>query len=1016
MVKVYVSSTYRDLLEFREKVRLALTQLGFDGVAMEYYVAEGRRPVEQCLEDVSGSDIYIGIFAWRYGWVPEDGNPEHLSITHLEYNQANESGKLCLIFVLDDQTAWPPAFIDSDRSNIVGLRNSASERHGGIPFKNPDDLSSQVKAALYRWAESRRLLGKQAQANKFEMAKYFSEIAKRYQRLDLEGLTPPEKEEYLQVTLRSVFVEPSVRADPPPLDLPREVRDRIADDQDVDPEDFPEELPLEEVRRTSDVYYRKPAKRTIDVLTDTQNPHLVVLGDPGSGKSTLTRYIVLSLIDSGSDERLRAAFEGYLPLLIELRSYVALRNQHKEWKGFLDFLAYLGETEGFYPDKETLGAYLETDGRVLVVFDGLDEVFNPEERQHIARQIVFFKETYSRARIVVTSRIIGYSRKILDDGGFRHFTLQDLDASQVAEFLKKWYCLALSDKPDEAKKLYERILQSFDNSPSVHQLSGNPMLLTIMAIIGKHQELPRDRWKLYDHAATVLIQHWDVNKYLTEHAKRGTGVYLSTHLHPEAAIDFEDKREMLRRLAFRMQGGKGGLAGNYIHRDELQDELAVYLKDQYETNNLLAKSIAEVMLLQFRERNFILSLYGANLYGFVHRAFLEYFCATAFVNQFEKTQKLTFERLKIEVFGGHWHDQSWHEVLRLICGMLDPNFAAKIIEYLTEPITPEAGEAPNEAPPWNLALAVQCLSEVRNPRQVSEPAELLLRRVCDLFDSDMRRPPKKFAFIKHQIVPSAELIGPSWPRNEVLAEVLRDRRSFRYSYIYDRSFGTFIGAVGRGSALVHREVLNYAENDRQEQRVLAPFALSCGWRDENGTLPLLQAMADRDSDQTVRYAALYALSEHYTRHPDTLPMLRTHAVNGEFTFERSAALSGLAKQYNDDRSAFELLRERALCEPDKFPRTTAIKGLGEYFKHEKETLSLLLRVVREDPSPTLGDLQHADAYYCREAAVDALAQNWPAEPATLDCLREVSMSDSVGWMRTLAGTWLEKLCQIETSK
>jgi hypothetical protein len=83
MVKVYISSTFRDLHEYREKVRLALSQLGYEGVAMEYYVAEGRRPVEKCLADVTSSDIYIGVLAWRYGWIPEEGNPEQLSITHL---------------------------------------------------------------------------------------------------------------------------------------------------------------------------------------------------------------------------------------------------------------------------------------------------------------------------------------------------------------------------------------------------------------------------------------------------------------------------------------------------------------------------------------------------------------------------------------------------------------------------------------------------------------------------------------------------------------------------------------------------------------------------------------------------------------------------------------------------------------------------------------------------------------------------------------------------------------------
>ena len=171
-----------------------------------------------------------------------------------------------------------------------------------------------------------------------------------------------------------------------------------------------------------------------------------------------------------------------------------------------------------------------------------------------------------------------------------------------------------------------------------------------------------------DHAATVLIQHWDINRFLIRaHAARD-GCVPHDRFSADAALDADDKREMLRRLAFRMQAGKGGLAGNYVHRDDLKQEFATYLKERHDFEPILAKSVAEVMLLQFQERNFILSLYGAHLYGFVHRAFLEYFCATAFLDQFEKAQKLSFEALLADVFDAHWSDQSWHEVLRLICG------------------------------------------------------------------------------------------------------------------------------------------------------------------------------------------------------------------------------------------------------------------------------------------------------------------------------------------------------------
>jgi hypothetical protein len=104
MARIYVSSTFSDLKECREQVRLALRRLGHEDVAMEYYGATDERPLDKCLNDVASSDLYIGIFALRYGYVPEGYNK---SITEMEYRKAVETGKECLIFILAHDATWP---------------------------------------------------------------------------------------------------------------------------------------------------------------------------------------------------------------------------------------------------------------------------------------------------------------------------------------------------------------------------------------------------------------------------------------------------------------------------------------------------------------------------------------------------------------------------------------------------------------------------------------------------------------------------------------------------------------------------------------------------------------------------------------------------------------------------------------------------------------------------------------------------------------------------------------------
>ena len=90
MTTIYLSSTYEDLKEYREVVYKALRKSGYDVIAMEDYVAADQRPVEKCSDDVKKADIYVGIFAFRYGYVPPEahGNPNKLSITELEFRQA----------------------------------------------------------------------------------------------------------------------------------------------------------------------------------------------------------------------------------------------------------------------------------------------------------------------------------------------------------------------------------------------------------------------------------------------------------------------------------------------------------------------------------------------------------------------------------------------------------------------------------------------------------------------------------------------------------------------------------------------------------------------------------------------------------------------------------------------------------------------------------------------------------------------------------------------------------------
>ena len=64
MTRVYISSTYRDLVEHRRILYEALRKNSYDVIAMEDYVAADERPVDRCLADVRSCGLYIGLFGF----------------------------------------------------------------------------------------------------------------------------------------------------------------------------------------------------------------------------------------------------------------------------------------------------------------------------------------------------------------------------------------------------------------------------------------------------------------------------------------------------------------------------------------------------------------------------------------------------------------------------------------------------------------------------------------------------------------------------------------------------------------------------------------------------------------------------------------------------------------------------------------------------------------------------------------------------------------------------------------
>ena len=112
--KVFISSTSEDLKAYRDAAQNVVLRYKCKLLAMEYFGAQAKTPKKVCFDEVKDCDIFVGIYAYRYGFIP-DGDKE--SITHQEYNLAKELGKPCLCFVIKEGHPWNPTLIDYDKMN-----------------------------------------------------------------------------------------------------------------------------------------------------------------------------------------------------------------------------------------------------------------------------------------------------------------------------------------------------------------------------------------------------------------------------------------------------------------------------------------------------------------------------------------------------------------------------------------------------------------------------------------------------------------------------------------------------------------------------------------------------------------------------------------------------------------------------------------------------------------------------------------------------------------------------------
>ena len=150
--QVFISSTFTDLVEARRKVRDAILSMYHFPVGMELFGAANEEQWQIISETIDSSDYYVLIIAQRYGSViPEGSSDAGISFTEKEFRYAQEKGIPILAFLLDDNVAVKPEYVETEhRDKLDAFKKAVKTGRLVEWWKTPDELAQKVTAALYK--------------------------------------------------------------------------------------------------------------------------------------------------------------------------------------------------------------------------------------------------------------------------------------------------------------------------------------------------------------------------------------------------------------------------------------------------------------------------------------------------------------------------------------------------------------------------------------------------------------------------------------------------------------------------------------------------------------------------------------------------------------------------------------------------------------------------------------------------------------------------------------------------
>ncbi len=368
---------------------------------------------------------------------------------------------------------------------------------------------------------------------------------------------------------------------------------------------------------------------------------IMVLADPGMGKSTLLRREALVVAQEQRkklENQETTVSEVVFPLLFRLSELAA-----REGEIFDIILQLLQRDYRYtYPAVAHLLEDKLAKGECLLLLDALDEV-PKEQRLGLAEKLNRFAKHYP-CSIICTSRIVGYGGSLVT--GQKDVEIVPFNQQQTEDYIETWFKNAaehLEDDSVSASGLIEELRQK----PQISGLAQNPLLLSLLCSLYQEKgiTLPAKRGQVYEKAVEYMLSQW--RKDNRRLGAESGWVVAKTELLEFLAYQFSCQSQEVFELR------------------ELRSQIEEFLRGNCDSDfrNVTARELIRELIRELTEEDGIIQQLDreGKKYLFLHRTFQEYLTA-AYLNHSDNGLVLAKE---------HFWDFDWHETLTLLAGLMD---------------------------------------------------------------------------------------------------------------------------------------------------------------------------------------------------------------------------------------------------------------------------------------------------------------------------------------------------------